>query len=505
MRRHFLLPLFAFLAVASIVPARGDDAASAKQVFDSLYGPKLKQVAGTIDRADDLTLAKDMLGVAKTSTSTPALLALLCESAHDLGMKHADGYATAAEAMSLLADTVAEKRAAARDKLVAVLTKQSTAGKPDERDAAGEKLIDTLLVMGDEKMEAKKWSEAASDYRKALATASTRKSAKLETAKASLDAAMYRDRTEKQVARLQEKILKDATDSASAEELVRLYLLDLDDAAAARPYLDRVKDAKLSELASLAAKEATALSESESLELGEWFAANAEKTPAMARRGVQSRAEVLLERFLSLHSANDSLRIKAQVRLTDVQKAMEEHRTTKVVGAKREPGASSQGTGNGGERRLASFVAPDRSTMLQPFSHADGTLETITVDGRKAIRSSGWFIYFELNDDFATNLQAGNKERFAIRLTVFDAVKGKVRIDVDSHQEPNSVFWPTADQELKGTGKWIELRFEITNARFNNRQQNRGDFRVATVIEGFAVSQVTVERLSVGTTKAGSK
>ena len=81
-------------------------ASEAQQVFDSLYGPRIKAVKASVDRADDHALAKELLTAAGNSTDTPALLALLCEASYDLSSRHADGFATAAQAMTLLAESV---------------------------------------------------------------------------------------------------------------------------------------------------------------------------------------------------------------------------------------------------------------------------------------------------------------------------------------------------------------------------------------------------------------
>ncbi len=292
----------------------------AKQVFDSLFAGKIKTVAATIDRADDFALAKDMLALAKTSTNQPALLALLCDAAHDLATKHADGFSTGVEAQQLLADTVDEKRAAAREKLVALLTRQSTAGKPDEREPAGEKLIDLLMTMGDEKAEKKQYPEAAGDYRRAVSVATQRKSASLDEVKAKLEWATGRDRTMKRLAQLQEKLLKDA-DSATAEEIVKVYVVELDDPAGAVPFLDRVKDPSWKTTLALAVKDTAILTEQEAMALGDFYSARAKEAPAAARPTMWKRARDSYDRFLSLHETKDLARTKVEVLLKEIETA----------------------------------------------------------------------------------------------------------------------------------------------------------------------------------------
>jgi len=309
------------LLAALCVPLCAAGADDAKSVFDSLFAAKIKAVSATADRDDDVTLAKDMLALAKTSANQPALVALLCDTAHDLGAKHADGYVAAAEALTLLADTVEEKKPAAREKLVALLTKQSTAGKPDEREPAGEALIDLLVVMGDEKVDGRQFIEAVADYRRVVALATQRKSASLDDAKAKLEFALSRDRTMKQLVRLQEKLLKDA-DSATAEEIVKLYVIELDDPESAKAYLNRVKDETLKTLVPLAAGAVDQVSEESLLKLGEWYKSLAKDPKSPQAAGVLQRAKTYLAKYLETHTAADLGRTKAEVMMKEIDAAV---------------------------------------------------------------------------------------------------------------------------------------------------------------------------------------
>ncbi len=311
---------FVMLLLSSSSSALADDA---KQIFDSLYGQRIKAVKATADRADDHALARELLAAAGSSTDTPALLALMCEASYDLGSRHPDGFTTAAQAMTLLAESVEAQRTAAREKLVDVLMKQSRQGKPDKREAAGEELIDTLLSMGDEKMEAKKWTEAAGDYRRAQMIAAPKKSPMLETIKARLELASRRDRAEKQIARLSEKLLADANDSATAEEIVKLYVVEFDDAKSALPFLNRVKDEQLKKLVPLAAKALGDVAEDDCLELGEWFKSLANTRIASIDAALLRRAAASLDRYIASTSADALRRRKATLLRTVVGSSLE--------------------------------------------------------------------------------------------------------------------------------------------------------------------------------------
>ncbi len=304
------------LSLAAMVAA--DDA---KSVFDSLFNARIRSVSGTADRADDVALAKEMLALAKTSANQPALIALLCDAAHDLSARHADGYAIAAEAMTLLAEKVVEKRSSARDRLITLLFRHSSTGKPEEREIASESLIALLITMGDEKFNEKQYAEAAADYRRATTIAQQKKSESLGDMKAKLDLALSRERTMKQLSRLEETLLKNANDAATAQEIVRLYVIDLDAPAAAGPYLTRAKDERLSRLIPLAAQEIHALGANDALQLGEWYRSQIKSLKSPEAAPAIERTRRYLCRFLTLHTADDLLKTKATALLNEIEAA----------------------------------------------------------------------------------------------------------------------------------------------------------------------------------------
>lgn len=303
----------AFLILLSSSPLAADES---KQVFDALFAAKLKAVNATPDRADDVALASELLVHAKSSKEQLGLLTLICDSAYDLGLRSPEGQATAIEAQMLLAQHVESKRSEAQEKVVALLTRQASAGKAEERDAAGASLVVLLITMGDEKMQKSQFAEAAADFRRAVAAGSKIKGASVDEVKSKLELAARLDRTIKNIARLDEKLLENANDAASAQEIVRHYLVDLNDAASALPYLNRIKDDQLKQMTLLAAKPVSELNEDESLTLGEWYVSQI-KPPALG--AVVSHAEKCLVRFLALHPANDLPRTKATALLKTIR------------------------------------------------------------------------------------------------------------------------------------------------------------------------------------------
>lgn len=318
-------------AIAAPAPA---DLAAAKSVYDTLFTAKLKAVRATTDRADDVALAKEMVALATSSDMQPELIELICEGAYELGHAQAEGFSLAAEAMSLLADSVPEKRAAARERQITILNRQITAGKLEDHEGAAENLADLLVSLGDEKAAKKDYADAAVEYRRALAMIQQHKLTFADAVKIKLDWAMGRDRATKQLARLQEKLLGNANDHITAQEIVKLFMIEFDDPTGALPYLERAKDAKLTEVVTLAAKSLSDLAAQECLTLGEWYFAAARDHDAFAATLLpQSRRHVA--RFIELYSATDIHRTKAEVILkeTDAKIAAKKIVIAAAVGA----------------------------------------------------------------------------------------------------------------------------------------------------------------------------
>ena len=395
-----------FGVIAAIVvlllslPTAFASADEVKKVFDSLFAAKIKAVGATIDRGDDIALGKEMLAIAKTSEEQPELLVLLCDQVHDLCIKHADGFAIAVEAQQLLAEKVETKRAGAQEKLTTLLTRQMTAGKADEREGAGESLVALLLSMGDEKFEKKQYAEAAGDYRRAVTVATQRKASSLEEAKSKLEFAAARDRAVKNLARLQEKLLKDANDFATAEEIVKLYVVELDDPAGARAYADRIKNVSWREAIPLATKEIDTLTVNEALNLGDLYVMLGKSSTSMARTIVLHKAKACYERFLSLHESKDLTRTRVEVTLKEVETLIAQSGPP-IRSAPRRKNEGNKNEGNKNEGNLLEMIDETKDVFAGKASRSRSDLILDGTDGPTHVRVA---IPYKITGKYEVNL-----------------------------------------------------------------------------------------------------
>ncbi len=319
-RPRRLLPLVCIFLGVLAWSVRADDSEQAAETFNALFGADLARVRKTGDARDDAALAARLLETAKKATDQPAFLALVCETAADLGLAHPDGYAAAAEAMELVARSVPEKAAACRERLIEIRQKQFDAARGDERQAAGEALLDCLLPVIEAKEQAGAMTEAAALYRKAKTIAAAG-SARADQIKSRAARLAWRMKTVVRVADVKVLLERDPGNVKAREGLVRIYLVDLDDPAEAAKHLKGCQDKDLLKYVAAAAKPVEAAPEFACLELGEWYARLAANAPAHAKAAMYARAKAYLDRFLKMHTSKDLNRTRGQVALEKVQEA----------------------------------------------------------------------------------------------------------------------------------------------------------------------------------------
>lgn len=309
----------AFAAVLLAAPlVRADDA---KQLFDSLYGPKIRDVRKTLSRDDDVALAKEMVDLARKNTSQISLVTLLCDAASDLGKRQPSGYAAAVEAMELLIEYVPAQREATRDQLVLLLTRQSASRDETERKAAAQKLVGVYTKAGDAKTSEQAFAEAAAHYRRAYSIARQKQVEGAEAVQAKLELAVTRDKATKQIARLEQNLLKNVNDTDAAKQLIELHVVKMDDPKSALPYLDRAKDESLNKLVRLAAGQTDNAAATDHIALAEWYQSNAGTGKAanpIALQHAKHHATVSLNH----PNANTLVKIKAQAMIKDLSAAL---------------------------------------------------------------------------------------------------------------------------------------------------------------------------------------
>jgi len=350
------------ILLASSLPVAADEAAD---TFNKLYGEDLKRIAATLSPADDVALAKQMLEDAKKAGDQPAFLALLCEKAYELASKDPSGYATATAAMDLLAGKVPEKKVECLQKNAGLYQKQYAAARGEAKVKAGESIITALGALAEAQAAAGDADAAGLTLRQAISVATAIKSENRAALQARLENLAPRRKAEKQIEAIQAKLDADPKDAASRKELVRLWLVDMDNPAEAAKFLDETLDEATRKYVAAAAKPIEDAPEAACMELGDWYKGLADQASPASKGAMLRHAQAYYQRFLVLHPAADLGRTAATLTLKRIQDALAKFGPAPAP--KASPATLTLDLGNGVTMKLV-LIRPGRFVMGSPDS-----------------------------------------------------------------------------------------------------------------------------------------
>jgi len=315
------LAITACWLVAFAAGARYAPAADAQDAFNELYGAEYKRVLYTRDTADDVALADKLLKAAEKSRDQPALLAVLCEKVWELAARDASALPTLTKAARLLEDTAPKEMDARRAKLLGHVQRLYATSRSDDHVSAGKVLIELYEQSSDAAAKAGDLAAAIDTTRMSLGIATSIRSDNKDRLREKLAGLIARQKTMDEVSRLQTALVLNPADKSARQRLVSIYVVDLDDPAAAARYVDRDVDEKWRRCVLLAAKEAKSLKESACLELGEWYREHAEQN-AGARVAMLVRARGYYEQYIRKHTAADLAAKQAELTLADINETI---------------------------------------------------------------------------------------------------------------------------------------------------------------------------------------
>lgn len=322
MRRHMLMPMPApmILLTLALPTAWCVAAGEQERIFDDIYGARVKATIATLDKTDDHALAQEFTRQASDTTTNDALALVLFNHAYDLAIRDPSGAGLAAQAMEAMASRLPAHRSIASEKRIDALNQVLLRGKAEEREAAGEQMIDLLLETGDAQASAGKFTESLATYRRAAAATARVKSRSADEIRPRIEQVTQLARAAQQVELYRTKLLENRNDTATGEALVKLYLTELDDPAAAAAYLDVVKDEAMKKAATLAAKPISELSEAEAMTLAQWYFTQSQNAKGLAEGVTLSRAKMGLDQFLARHQESGLAKAKASAMLAEVNR-----------------------------------------------------------------------------------------------------------------------------------------------------------------------------------------
>ena len=267
MRRLACHCALAVVLLAAVPAARAGEGAEVEGVIrDVLRGAKTP-----------LERARRLLTAADAATDNAALRVALLKRAYlqAKDLYSPAGLAAAEGALDQLAQLQPDKKDQwLADKLAMYRPafKRMTAKTAARRELGG-KLVALLLRAGGQQEARGKWQAAAGLYREARFPAHTLNLFEREEVSERSDRATHFMRLGLQAASYERALKRTPTDAAARGKVIRAYLVDLDDPAAAAKFLAADVDEVTRTYVPLAAKAVDELSPAAARELGDWYAA----------------------------------------------------------------------------------------------------------------------------------------------------------------------------------------------------------------------------------------
>jgi len=310
-----LFALGLWLAIATV---QADDAQS---VFNTLFGDQIRQVKATPNHEDNLALATEML-TALESVDDKKLTVLICENVFALASPSPKGTKLAANAMRQLAAAVPDQLLPALQRIADLHKSAYFRARGSARATLGPIYAQAMASLGDAQFDAGQWEDAIASYRRATAPA-----LKLETSRhadliSRISSTTTRIQLEKKIAKLQATLDANPNNQATAKTLALIHLTQMNDLSAASTAALQTGDAKLINRIKLASLASADLTESQSLDLGDWFRSLAATANTRSKTKLLARAYHHYQHFLENHKDKGLARTKAEITSRSVATAL---------------------------------------------------------------------------------------------------------------------------------------------------------------------------------------
>jgi len=310
----------AFLALTVLLPLGALQADEVDGLINALKPSPL----------DYAVWAGNLLKAVGDVKDNPKAQARLRQKAYEYGIKEAKGYQTAIQAARALLEGGPEQKAAWQQKLLVAYKLDWQAADRKRKMQAGRAYVEQMIAVADDLGASGDSSEAVKLYKDASYKA--RYYAPDRTAEIARKLKDIRDRQklQQQVMQCRQSLAADPKNVAVRERLLRLYLVELDNAAEAAKFLSADVSQVLRTYVPLAAKPVDQLAKEACLELGDWYRLLSAEATARGKANALIRAKACYERSLSLEA--DSVKtaiIKA--RLAQVEKELRDRLGAPVV------------------------------------------------------------------------------------------------------------------------------------------------------------------------------
>ncbi len=298
--------------------------ARAQERFHAAFGDRLRKVAATRETLDDVALAAEIFRTLRRRRVDADYALLVCETAHDLGRRHPEGYRTAARAVERMIRILPDRAEDLRTEVLALHEQAFARSRGEDRVAAGRRLLDVHVRYGERQVARGEYEDAAALFRRALEVASTvrtdsehtRDSIQTRLKQISARAALAAE-----IRRTKEELKARPDDEALRARLVRLWVVDMDNPEQAAVYI--ADGDPLGHYVRVAAMTVANLPEAACLKLAEWYRGLAAEAQDPAQAAMLNRAWTYFDAYLARHASDDDARAAAEATLAKVGDALE--------------------------------------------------------------------------------------------------------------------------------------------------------------------------------------
>ncbi|MDP6545954.1 MAG: C-type lectin domain-containing protein [Phycisphaerae bacterium] len=290
------------LAVAAVCTAVSPALGDAKSDYAELFGKKAARVLSSRTKTDDIAFARELLESAAAVSESPTLQVFLYEKVLSFAGTSVEGLPIALGVMDILEEKFPDRKTDWQVKRLGLLRSKYTRAVGKAKKPAAIAYLDALMSAADALMAAGKSTEALAHYRSARTPASYYRKEMLPEIRWKLTQAGSAALVETKIKRLKSKLKIDPNDTKSREELMRLYVVQIDAPAEAQSVMSDTVSEPMRKHVPLARKSTDELSADNCLSLGNWYYKTLRpKASGAGKRIVLQRAYRYYERFVAQH------------------------------------------------------------------------------------------------------------------------------------------------------------------------------------------------------------
>ncbi len=293
----------------SLLPALREEPTGAVTGFLRLYGAEIERVRSTPGSEDNIELAERMLHTVATMDLDHELIIAMCEAAYKLGFDADGGETIAFKALHALREKVPGKEYESARKRVALFER---AYNTDRCSTEGRNLVDALLHAAETATASSRHEAAADLWSQAQEAGAEIGYARQEEIDQRLPAFKARVKSVRRARELAARLENDPENNEVRRELLKTYLVELDDPAGAEQLIRPADEEELKTNVPVAVQPAESLSRDAALRLAEWYVKLADEAGRGGRELMIARAMEYYSRFYSLHpDRSDALAMRA--------------------------------------------------------------------------------------------------------------------------------------------------------------------------------------------------